>query len=82
MLGSLFVKHYSFRYNKRNRTNAPELLRYVHIFQFVCFFSRRIRSTFQPKLLIVLLYVLLLIVFFYVLFVCKYVLYYCHRVST
>jgi hypothetical protein len=54
MLGSLFLKHYIFRYNKRNSTDTPELLPYVYIFQFVYFFSRRIRSTFQPKLLIVL----------------------------
>jgi len=37
---------------------------------------------FYVLLLIVLFYVLLLIVLFYVLFVCKRVLYYCHRVST
>lgn len=50
MLGSLFLKHYSFRYNKWNSTNAPELLRYVYCtFSSLFTFSRRTRSTFQLK---------------------------------
>jgi len=38
MPGSLFLKHYSFRYNKRSSTKAPELQRYVYIFQFAYIF--------------------------------------------
>jgi len=64
------------RSNWQRRGTVRTFPNYIH----QCGFESQ--KAFQPKLLIVLFYVLFVsIVLFYVLFVCKCVLYYCQRVS-
>ena len=85
----MYVPFCIFCFHRANRHSPATLTEVFPCFFLSCKANARVKLAktghgphSSELVVIVLLYVLFLLIVFYVLFVCKCVLYYCHRVST